>query len=98
MRLAAKELASVRTIGSWPTRSSKRSGRYFLASTLYGEAVGAALNSLTRKSKSLNEALSRRKKIDGGASQPSLDRPPPGGAGELNLYARLVADGPSASV
>ena len=33
MRLRAKALRKVRTIGSWPIRSSKLDGRYFRAST-----------------------------------------------------------------
>src|ERR1700733_7604654 len=85
MRLAAKELASVRTIGSWPTRSSKRIGRYFRASTRYGEP-GDAGASATGKSESLNCGLSQRERVDGGAA--SLDGPP---ALARTASARLLA-------
>src|SRR5918996_2184486 len=41
IRLVSKAFERVRTITSWPIRSSKVRGRYFLASTRYGEACGA---------------------------------------------------------
>src|SRR3984957_4628305 len=85
MRLAEKELASVRTIGSWPTRSSNRNGAVFTRQHPIGGARRHGLSFGGRKERIAQQRplLAEKGRWRSISSFVSLDGPPLGGEGEL---------------
>ena len=98
MRLTAKELAIVRTIASWPIRSSKRCGRYLRARTRYGEPADAdvaAGNSLVNsvsligRQREIGDAGQRQRRSSCKAREASVSQDGPEGAQPAPFETRL---------